>query len=100
MRNAVGSVRFDVVDGRRTRRWLVTFDRGQISVEPARAGAVADCLVRAERLVFDGLAAGRLNAVTALLRGDLVADGDWRLLVRLQRLFPGPRSSRRRAKTA
>ena len=51
--------------------------------------------VRAERRVFEGLAAGRLNAVTALLRGELVAEGDPRLLVRLQRLFPGPRSSRR-----
>jgi hypothetical protein len=93
----VGSVLFEVVGGRRTRRWLVTFESGQVSIEPARADAEADCLVRAEKSVFDGLTAGRLNAVTALLRGDLVADGDPRLLVRLQRLFPGPRSSRRKA---
>ena len=97
LRKAVGSVRFEIVDGRRTRRWLVTFDRGQIAVEPARADAEADCLVRATRPVFEGLAAGRLNAVTALLRGDLVADGDPRLLVRLQRLFPGSRRPRRGA---
>ena len=96
----MGSVRFEIVDGRRTRRWLVTFDRGHVSVEPARADAEADCLVRADRAVFEGLAAGKLNAVTALLRGDLVAEGDPRLLVRLQRLFPGPRSARRSAATA
>ena len=100
LRKAVGSVRFDVLDGRRTRRWLVTFDHGQVSVGPAPASAEADCVVRAERAVFEGLTAGRLNAVTAVLRGDLVADGDPRLLVSLQRLFPGPRSSRRRARTA
>ena len=92
----MGSVRFEVLDGRRTRRWLVTFDRGQVSVEPASADSEASCLIRAERPVFEGLAAGRLNAVTALLRGDLVADGDWRLLVRLQRLFPGSAKTRRK----
>jgi len=91
----VGTVRFEIVDGRRTRRWLVTFDRGQVAVEPASADTEADCLVRADRAVFEGLAAGKLNAVTALLRGDLVAEGDWRLLVRVQRVFAGPRSSRR-----
>ena len=100
MRKAEGSVRFEIVDGRRTRRWLVTFHHGRVSVEPARADSEASCLVRAERSVFEGLAAGRLNAVTALLRGDLFAEGDWRLLVRLQRLFAGPRSSRRKATAA
>jgi hypothetical protein len=96
----VGSVRFDVLDGRRTRRWLVTFDRGQVSVELASADTEAGGLVRAERPVFEGLAAGRLNAVTALLRGDLVAEGDWRLLVRLQRLFPGSTKARRKTTAA
>ena len=50
--------------------------------------------------MFEGLAAGRLNAVTALLRGDLVADGDWRLLVRLQRLFPGSAKTPRKTRGA
>ena len=54
--------------------------------------ADADCIVHADKAVFDKLAAGRLNAVAAVLRGDLEVEGDWRLLVRMQRLFPGPRA--------
>ena len=30
-----------------------------------------------------------------MLRGDLAVDGDWRLLVRIQRLFPGKGRARR-----
>ncbi len=54
-------------------------------------GGDASCVVRADRAVFDKVAAGRMNAVAAVLRGDLQVEGDWRLLVRMQRLFPaGP----------
>jgi hypothetical protein len=34
--------------------------------------------------------------VAAVLRGDLEVFGDWRMLVRLQRLFPSPPRRRRR----
>jgi putative sterol carrier protein len=94
LRKASGSIRFDVVDGRRTRRWLVAVDRGDIEVT-ARDGE-ASCRIRAHKSVFDKVVTGRLNAVAAVLRGELEVDGDWRLLVRMQRLFPGPRASRRR----
>ena len=94
LRKASGSTRFDIVDGRKTRRWLVAVDRGNISV--ASRGTEADCVVRAEKALFDKVVSGRLNAVAAVLRGDLEIQGDWRLLVWMQRLFPGPRSSRRR----
>jgi putative sterol carrier protein len=89
LRKAAGSTRFDIVDGRRTRRWLVSVDKGAISVTPG--GGDAACVVRAEKALFDKVVSGRLNAVAAVLRGDLQVDGDWRLLVRMQRLFPGPR---------
>ena len=49
----------------------------------------ATCAIRVEKPVLDRIVTGRLNAVAAVLRGDLVVDGDWRLLVRIQRLFPG-----------
>ena len=35
----------------------------------------------------------RLNPVAAVLRGELAIEGDWRLLVLVQRLFPGPPTS-------
>jgi putative sterol carrier protein len=92
LRKASGSMRFDIVDGRRTRPWLVEVDRGDMTVTPG--GGDASCVVRCDRAVFDKVAAGKLNAVAAVLRGDLQVEGDWRLLVRMQRLFPGPRRRR------
>jgi putative sterol carrier protein len=99
LRKASGSARFDVVDGRRTRRWLVTIDGGRISAAPSAAEATADCVVRADKAIFDKVVSGRMNAVAAVLRGDLVAEGDWRMVIRMQRLFPGRHLSRRAKKT-
>ncbi len=98
LRKATGRFRFDVVDGRRTRRWLVAVEGGNLAVTVG--SGEANCVVRADKAVFDKLASGRLNPVAAVLRGDLQVDGDWRLLVLMQRLFPGPRASRRRKATS
>ncbi|MCI0633082.1 MAG: SCP2 sterol-binding domain-containing protein, partial [Actinobacteria bacterium] len=65
------------------------------NIAVSSGSAEADCIVRAEKAVFDKVASGRLNAVAAVLRGDLAVEGDWRLLVRMQRLFPGRRPPRR-----
>jgi putative sterol carrier protein len=94
LRKANGCTRFDIVAGRKTDRWFVTIDNGDIVV--TRQPLHADCVLRADRAVFDKVAGGKLNAVAAVLRGDLEVEGDWRLLVRMQRLFPSPRSSRRK----
>jgi putative sterol carrier protein len=90
LRKASGSTRFEIADGRRTRRWVVAVSNGDISV--TKGGGEATCVVRAEKAVFDKVTSGRLNAVAAVLRGDLEVEGDWRLLVRMQRLFPGRRT--------
>lgn len=95
LRKATGAMRFDIVSGRRTRRWVVSVDKGALEV--TQDGAEATCVIRADKAVFDRIASGRLNAVAAVLRGDVVVAGDWRLLVRLQRLFPSPPKRRRRA---
>jgi putative sterol carrier protein len=92
--NAKGTARFDIVDGRKVERWLVTVDNGEVSV--SRRNDSADCVIRADKTLFAEIASGRKNAVAAVLRGDLAVDGDWRLLVRIQRLFPGKGRARRR----
>ena len=89
LRKATGSFRFEVVDGSRTRRFVVRVDKGDLSV--TKGGGDASCVLRADKPVFDRILSGRMNGVAAVLRGDVEVDGDWRLLVRLQRLFPGPR---------
>jgi putative sterol carrier protein len=97
LRKASGSTRFDLVDGKRTLHWLVSVDRGRIAV--SQKNASADCVIRTEKAVFDKVASGALNGVAAVLRGDIGVEGDWRLLVRIQRLFPSsPRSLRSAAR--
>lgn len=83
-----GSARFDVVAGARTEHWLVAIDKGEIHV--SRGNAAADSILRAKKASFDRIAVGELNLMAAVLRGEVVVEGDPRLLVRLQRLFPRP----------
>lgn len=93
LRKASGAMRFDLRDGRKTRRWLLAFDNGDIAV--TQGDRDATCVLRADKAVFDRVAGGRMNAVAAVLRGELEVSGDWRMLVRLQRLFPSPPRKRR-----
>ena len=91
LRKASGSMRFDIVDGKRTRPWLVEVDDGETS-RSGRGGGRASSVSTGR--CSTRMATGELNAVAAVLRGDLEVEGDWRLLVRMQRLFPGPRRRR------
>ena len=83
-----GTVRFDVDRDGRTDHWRLAIHRGAVDV--TRDAGTADCVVHGKAEVMDGLASGRSNALTALLRGELSLEGDRRLLVRVQRLFPDP----------
>jgi putative sterol carrier protein len=87
-----GTLRFDLVNGKRTARWLVAIQKGEIDV--SHKNAKADCVVRADKTVFDGIAAGEVNAFAAALRGQIDIEGNPELLVFFQRLFPGPGSTR------
>jgi putative sterol carrier protein len=93
LRKATGATRFEIRDGKKTRQWVVRVDKGRIDVAAGRGDA--QCVLRVDKAVFDKVVTGRLNGVAAVLRGDIAVEGDWRLLVRMQRLFPEPR--RRRA---
>ena len=83
-----GSVRFDLVDGGRTDRWLVAVDKGDTTV--SHQGGQAECTIQAERALFERLCRGEENAMAAVLRGALVCTGDVELLYAIQRIFPGP----------
>jgi putative sterol carrier protein len=86
LQKVTGSARFDIVHGAKTARWLVAINKGDIAV--SRKNAAADCVIRADRALFDQIATGKKNAVAAVLRGELTIEGDVRLLVLVQRLFP------------
>jgi putative sterol carrier protein len=89
-----GSIRFEIVNGKQIERWLVTIDKGDVSV--SRKNVRADCTLRADKAVFGRVASGEMNAMAAFLRGDIVLEGDSELLVPFQRLLPGPPRRRRR----
>jgi putative sterol carrier protein len=95
---ATGVIRVEIADGKRTESWLVAVDKGKVEV--SRGKGKADSVLRGDRSLFDGMAAGEVNAFAATLRGAVAIEGDPRLLVLFQRLLPGPpsRSTRRRAK--
>jgi putative sterol carrier protein len=88
LQRASGTVRFELRDGETIDRWRVTMT-GE-TVEVRHRGGAADCVVRADRAVFDRIVLGRSNAMAALLRGVMIVEGDPTSLVLLQRLFPGP----------
>ena len=83
-----GTVRFDIKDGKRTARWVVAIQKGDVTV--SRRNAAADCVVRADKALFDDITTGRANPMAALLRGAVSAEGDVGLMASFQRLFPGP----------
>ena len=86
LKKARGKVRFDLVDGTRIEARYLTIDRGKIKLSKSRAPA--DGVLRVGRSVFEQLATGEMNVVAAVLRGEVVVEGDWRLLILVQRLFP------------
>jgi len=92
LKDASGTLRFDLVDGRRVEHWYVSVDRGDVTV--SHRNAVADTVLRTDRALFDQIASGRMNAMAAVLRGALVPEGDLGLLMVFQRLLPGPPRSR------
>jgi len=82
------TVRFDIADGGRTDHWLLGIEDGALDV--SRGSGEADCVIVADKAAFDRVAAGKTNAMAALLRGAIAVEGDPRLIVRVQRLFPAP----------
>ncbi|HEY6569322.1 MAG TPA: SCP2 sterol-binding domain-containing protein [Candidatus Limnocylindrales bacterium] len=82
------TVRFDIDDAGHTDRWLLVIRDGVLDVTHGTGDA--DCVIHASKADFDLVAGGRRNPMAAALRGTLTIEGDPRLMVRLQRLFPDP----------
>jgi putative sterol carrier protein len=82
-----GVVRFDVRDGERVEEWYMTIAKGVVSV--SRKGGEPDSVLAGDVATFEAVLSGRANAMAALLRGALDAQGRIVLLTALQRLFPG-----------
>jgi putative sterol carrier protein len=89
LETTIGTIRLDLAKGGKQReRWLVSIDKGDVDV--SHRGGASDCTVRTSAALFDRIATGEENAFAAALRGDVIVEGDSKLLVRFQRMFPSP----------
>jgi putative sterol carrier protein len=82
-----GVLRLDVRDGARVDSWYLTIEKGVVTV--GRQGDKPDCVLTGDVATVDAVLSGKANAMAALLRGALDAQGKIVLLTVLQRLFPG-----------
>jgi hypothetical protein len=69
-----GTLRFEITDHDRTDGRSVRTKRGDLRV--SRERVEADCVVRGTRALLEDLNDGRTNGITAVLRGELMLDGD------------------------
>ena len=89
-----GTVRFDLGNGNGPiDHWLVAVDHGDFTITNDNTGA--DCVIQADKELFERLITGEENAIAATLRGALVCAGNVELLFAIQRIFPGPPSKRK-----
>jgi putative sterol carrier protein len=98
LEHATGTIRFDLVQGKRTDRWFVSVKNGDIAV--SHENGEADVVVTTDEAVFDQLVSGEQNAMAALLRGAVGVEGRVQLLAQFQRLLPAPPKARRRRRQA
>ena len=87
-----GSLRFDLNEGAQSTHWLVQIDRGKLAV--SQEDREADTVVGTDPRFFGDLVTGEENAIAALLRGEMTVVGDLRLVLQVERLFPGPADTR------
>jgi len=93
-----GTVRLDLSSGDRIDHWLVSINRGDLTV--SNRNAEADCVIRTDKETFDRIASGEANALATFMRGAMELEGSAELLVLFTRLFPGPPGQREQATPA
>jgi putative sterol carrier protein len=85
LRSVSGTVRFDLVSGKKTERWLLEIRKGSLSV--SHRNVAADTVMRLSRTLFEAVARGETNLLPALLRGEVTLEGDYRLMIMVRRLL-------------
>jgi len=83
-----GAVRFDMTTPGGVESWRIDIDKGDVTA--TRDGAPAEAVVRADKTTIDGIVRGEVNPVAATLRGIVFVEGNWDLLLLIQRMFNDP----------
>ncbi|MEH0846409.1 SCP2 sterol-binding domain-containing protein [Micromonospora sp. CPCC 205711] len=89
LKEATGTLRFDLAHDHEVDRWFLVIERGDVRVSRDEERE-ADCLVHGSRAVFDRIVSGRSHIYAAWVRNELRTEGDVRLARLLQRIMPGP----------
>jgi hypothetical protein len=92
LRKVTGSIRFDIEHDQRIDHWFVLITKGDIRV--SREKRDADAILCTDEAFFDRMARGEAEPLEAWLRNDVTSEGRFRLIVLLERLFPGPPGAR------
>jgi len=88
LRSRTATIRFEIANGADIESHSVAIDKGNIAVSSPGDPAHADCTLRAGHQLFERVASGEANAMAAMLRGELIADGDPELLIATRKLLP------------
>ncbi len=92
LEKVVGTVRFDLHEEAHSEHWAMVIDRGEVQV--SREDREADLVVNTNPRLFAQLIRGEANTIAAILRGAITLTGNAVLILRIERLFPGPPDSR------
>jgi putative sterol carrier protein len=93
LRNVSAVVRFDLARGETTERWLLAIQKGNLSV--SHRNVRADAVIRLSRDLFERVASGETTLLPAMLRGEVVLEGDYRLMIMIRRLLRTRLAARR-----
>ena len=93
LRSVSAVVRFDLVSRKATERWLLTIQKGDLSV--SHRNVRADAVIRLSRDLFERVATGETTLLPAMLRGEVVLEGDYRLMIMIRRLLRTRLAARR-----
>lgn len=85
LRGVSAVARFDLVSGKTTERWLLTIQKGNLSV--SHRNVRADAVVRMSRDLFEAVAGGETTLLPGMLRGEVVLEGDYRLMILIRKLL-------------
>ncbi|MGW5671368.1 SCP2 sterol-binding domain-containing protein [Micromonospora sp. NPDC003776] len=92
LRRAAGAIRFELDGPGGVEVWHLSIADGRVTV--SRTERAADTVIRTDREFFARMARGEAKPLTAWLRNDITAEGRFRFVVLLERLFPPPPGGR------
>jgi alkyl sulfatase BDS1-like metallo-beta-lactamase superfamily hydrolase len=99
LRSVSATVRFDLMSGKKTtERWLLTIEKGDLSV--SHRNIRADAVIQLSRDLFERVARGETTLLPAMLRGEVVLEGDYKLMIMIRRLLRTRLTVRRREAAA